>query len=71
MKVYLRRKGKIKQEGYANKTFEGLLILMLYLAFYCIHFKYGLKVIVIEIYRLKKFLVPWVDFFFFIVPSSP
>lgn len=57
-----------KHEGYTNNTSEGLDGTF-YSAFYYIHFKYGLKLIVIEIHSLKT-LAYEVDFFF-IAPSSP
>ena len=47
----------MRQEGYTSKTFKRLLVLKFHLAFYCMHFKYDLKFMVIEIYSEKNILV--------------
>lgn len=52
MELCLRYKGEIKHKGYTNNTSEGLDGTF-YSAFYYIHFKYGLKLIVTEIHSLK------------------
>lgn len=52
-----------KHEGYTNNTSEGLDGTF-YSAFYYIHFKYGLKPIVIEIHSLKT-LAYFIDFFLY------